>query len=75
MKVMPYLRALCLASWLPIASAAPELIDRVAVTVGNRAITESSIVEEVRLAAFLNAEKPKLDPASLRDRGRSRTHP
>jgi hypothetical protein len=46
--------------------AGPTLVDRVAVTVANQAITESRIVEEIRLTAFLNAEAPKLDAASRR---------
>ena len=46
--------------------AGPTMVDRVAVTVANRAITESRIVEEIRLTAFLNAETPKLDAASRR---------
>src|SRR5262245_28201832 len=33
-----------------------EIIDRVAVVVGNRVITESEILREIRLTAFLNGE-------------------
>lgn len=33
-----------------------EIIDRIAVTVGNSVITESQIVREIRLTAFLNGE-------------------
>jgi len=33
-----------------------EVIDRIAVVVGNRVITESEIMREIRLTAFLNAE-------------------
>jgi hypothetical protein len=34
-----------------------EIIDRIAVTVGNQVITESQIDEEIRITAFLNREK------------------
>jgi hypothetical protein len=35
-----------------------EIIDRIAVTVNNRVITESEILRQIRLTAFLNNEKP-----------------
>jgi hypothetical protein len=38
-----------------------EIIDRIAVSVGNQVITESQIDEEIRLTAFLNQEKLVLD--------------
>jgi hypothetical protein len=38
-----------------------EIIDRIAISVGNQVITESQIVEEIRLTAFLNQEKLNLD--------------
>ena len=37
-----------------------EVIDRMAISVGNQVITESQIDEEVRVTAFLNNEKPDL---------------
>jgi hypothetical protein len=40
------------------ATARGEIIDRVAVTVDNLVITESDIVREIRLAAFLDRIKP-----------------
>jgi hypothetical protein len=43
-----------------------EIIDRVALTVDNQVITESRVLEEVRLAAFLNGEKPDLSGSSKR---------
>jgi hypothetical protein len=42
------------------------MVDRVAVTVANRAITESRIMDEIRLTAFLNMEKPNVDGAARR---------
>jgi len=38
-----------------------EIIDRIAISVGNLVITESQIDEEIRLTAFLNQEKLNLD--------------
>jgi outer membrane translocation and assembly module TamA len=43
--------------------AAAEIIDRIAISAGNQAITESQIDEEVRLTAFLNGEKVDLSSA------------
>ncbi|HTM51884.1 MAG TPA: hypothetical protein VL285_24480 [Bryobacteraceae bacterium] len=43
-----------------------EIIDRVAVVVGNRVITESEILREIRLTAFLNGTAPDFTPASRR---------
>ncbi len=41
--------------WLLTALIAPaEIIDRIAVTVGNQVITEAQILEEIRVTAFLN---------------------
>jgi hypothetical protein len=38
-----------------------DIIDRIAISVGNQVITESQIDEEIRLTAFLNEEQPNLD--------------
>jgi peptidyl-prolyl cis-trans isomerase SurA len=43
-----------------------EIIDRIAVTVGNGVITESEIRREIRLTAFLNAEPLDFSPAAKR---------
>jgi hypothetical protein len=40
-----------------------EIIDRIAVSVGNQVVTQSQIDEEVRLTEFLNQEKLNLDGA------------
>jgi hypothetical protein len=42
---------------------AGEIIDRIAISVGNLVITESQIDEEIRLTAFLNQEPVNLDNA------------
>jgi hypothetical protein len=43
-----------------------ELLDRVAVSIGTQVITESQIIEEIKLNSFLNHEPPNLDAASKR---------
>lgn len=43
-----------------------EIIDRIAVTVGNGVITETEILREIRLTAFLNGEPLDFSPASKR---------
>ncbi|HSW49401.1 MAG TPA: hypothetical protein VLH09_04460 [Bryobacteraceae bacterium] len=50
---------LCLA-----AASAAEVIDRIAVTVAKRVITQSDILLEIRLSAFLNQTAPDFGPAS-----------
>ena len=42
------------------------IVDRVAVTIGNQVITESELIREIQLAAFLNGEKPDLRPDAKR---------
>jgi hypothetical protein len=41
-----------------------EIIDRIAVTIGGRVITEQQIAHEIRIAAFLNRETPDIFAAS-----------
>jgi hypothetical protein len=43
-----------------------EIIDRVAVVIGERVITESEMLLQMRVAAFLDAEPVKLDAAGKR---------
>jgi hypothetical protein len=45
------------------AASVAEVIDRIAVTVGKRVITESDILLEIRLSAFLNKSQPDLGAA------------
>jgi hypothetical protein len=55
------------ALWCALAAgASAEIIDRVAVSVGNQAITASELRVEVRVVAFLNESQPDLSSASLR---------
>jgi len=47
-------------------SCRAEIIDRIAVSVGNRVITVSDIEREIRVNSFLNGVKPDLSRASKR---------
>jgi hypothetical protein len=53
-----------LALWLPALTA--ETLDRIAVTVGQEVITESRIVLDLRVAAFLNRKPVDLSVAARR---------
>jgi hypothetical protein len=46
--------------------ARADIIDRIAVSVGNRVITVSDIEREIRVTAFLEGKKPDLSPAGKR---------
>ena len=48
------------------AAARAEIIDRVAVTLDNRVITESDILRQIRLAAFLDDKPPETNAAAHR---------
>lgn len=75
MKPLPHGRGsfVCLVSLLFLVSPAlfPDIIDRIAVTVGNQVITETQIDEEIRVTAFLNREKVDLS-AEARKQAASR---
>jgi len=57
-------RMTLLAAFATVASGA--IIDRIAVTVANRAITTSDIEREIRVTAFLNGQSPDLTAAGKR---------
>ncbi len=48
------------------ACCGAEIIERVAATVGTRAITQSHVLLEIRLSAFLDGVAPDFSPASRR---------
>ena len=52
---------------LTVAPLAAEIVDRVAVAIGNQVITESELVHQIRLKAFLEGQKPDVGPASKRE--------
>jgi peptidyl-prolyl cis-trans isomerase SurA len=56
---------LLVALLLPLSLSA-EIIDRIAVAVGNRVITTSDLDREIRVTAFLNAAKLDFSPAVKR---------
>jgi hypothetical protein len=61
MKAVPII-----ATALLLIPVRGEVIDRVAVSVGNHAITSSEILREIRLTALLNRETPVFTPESKR---------
>lgn len=58
MRLLYILLTTCLAS--------AEIIDRIAVTVERRVITESEIVRQIRISSFLNGEQPDLSSSNKR---------
>lgn len=55
--------------WLVVAAVVlspAEVIDRVAVKVGRSVITESAVLLEIHLTAFLNGNEPDFSPANKR---------
>jgi hypothetical protein len=56
--------------WLPLLMlfviARAEVLDRVAVSIGTQVITESQLIEEIKLDSFLNNEPPNFSAASKR---------
>lgn len=57
--------AICLAGLLA-AGAGAAIIDRIAVSVGSRVITETDLDREIRITALLNNAKPDFSPANKR---------
>jgi hypothetical protein len=51
---------------LAAAFASAAIIDRIAVSVGNRVITTADIDRAIRVTAFLNGQQPDFSPASKR---------
>ncbi len=62
---LPHITLLLLLLFLASAAHA-EIIDRIAVSVGNRVITLSDLERQIRVSAFLSGGKPDLAPAARR---------
>jgi len=58
--------AICLAGLPAAAAAGASIVDRIAVSVGNRVITETDLDREIRITALLNGGKPDFSPANKR---------
>ena len=58
--------ALLVVALLITCVASPEIIDRIAVTVDRRVITESEILRQIRITAFLNGETPDFSAVNRR---------
>jgi peptidyl-prolyl cis-trans isomerase SurA len=69
-RLTPPPRRIARGVWLLLIlmalAARAEVIDRIAITVGSRVITESDILREVRLAAFFNQAEADLSPLAKR---------
>ncbi len=57
----------CTIAILLASLLAAEVIDRIAVSVGNRVITEADLDRELRITAFLNRSKLDFSPANKRE--------
>jgi hypothetical protein len=55
-----------LAALLFVVLGSAEIIDRIAVSVDKRVITESEVMRQIRITAFLNNEEPNFSPANRR---------
>ena len=60
------IRIKILFSWIALAAASAAVLDRIAVTVGNDAITGSEVMEEIRITSFLNNEPLDFSAAARR---------
>ena len=60
------MKAVSVIPLLVAAGLHGEIIDRIAVSVGNQAITTSDLDREIRVTAFLNRTTPDLSPANRR---------
>jgi hypothetical protein len=56
----------CIRGQFLLPAARADIIDRIAVSVGNRVITVSDIEREIRVNSFLDGVKPDLSPAGRR---------
>lgn len=52
--------------WMLCSTVSGEILDRVAVSIGTQVITESQIIEEIKLDSFLNNEPPNFSNAAKR---------
>jgi hypothetical protein len=59
-------RGAWLVAFLALFAAQAEILDRIAVSVGNRVITETDLDREIRITAFLNSAKPGFTPENKR---------
>jgi hypothetical protein len=64
MRLNAYFR-LALAM-LPLAICTAAVVDRVAIVIGKRVVTESEVLDDLRLTEFINGEPLELEPAARR---------
>jgi len=56
----------CLIATVLALAASAEIVDRIAVSVGNRVITESDLLRQIRVIAFQNGKQPDFSEANKR---------
>lgn len=56
----------CVFAFLALSGARAETLDRIAVTVGRYVITESDVILDLRISAFLDGQPPDLSGAQKR---------
>lgn len=66
MRLMRRRFSICVLA-VALFAAHAELVDRIAVSVGNRVITQSDLEREIRITALLNGEKPDFSAANKRE--------
>jgi hypothetical protein len=54
------------ALFLLLSSASAAVVDRVAIVIGKQIVTESQVIDDLRLTEFINNEPLDLGPAPLR---------
>jgi len=63
---LPHITRWVAALVFAVAGSHGEIIDRIAVSVGNRVISTSDVDRQIRVSAFLNGAKPDLSAAARR---------
>ena len=66
MRIAPPIRVCLAAITLAAALLRADLLDRIAVSVGNRVITARDLDREIRVTAFLNGARPDFSAAAKR---------
>ncbi len=67
MHAIQSVRAAALLGFLLAVSLTAEIVDRIAVSVGNTVITTSDLDRQIRVTAFLNGTRPAFDAVSKRN--------
>jgi hypothetical protein len=66
MRLYSYFRFLP-AAWMLCSLCAADVVDRVAIVIDKKVITESEVVDDLRLTEFINLQPIDLNPVARRD--------